>query len=685
MNPKITIAIPVYNSERFLRDCLESVTGQTLKEIEIICINDGSSDSSLEIINEFKKADDRIILIDKSNAGYGAAMNDALDVASGDYFGIVEPDDYVDTKMFEDLYRLAHANRADVVKSAWYDENGSETTKKNPYSKVPCNCVIDLNSYPQILEWHPSTPMGIYKLDLIRNNNIKYVEAPGAGWVDNPFFLQIMYYADSLVVTDNAYYHYRIGDFEHSSVLTDCTVPMSRILDMLDFLDSVQERSIFRRSVEKRSFTYVRRTLNSRHYVEQRDTVRPLIKTVLSRLNPSDLKSSYFSDNERKIHRLFTQINPTDPELNSNPKVSIVVPIYNVQSYLAQCLESICAQTLHEIEVICVDDGSTDFSRYIANCFAEADSRIRVICQDQNYGYGKGMNTGMAQTRGEYVGIVEPDDFISCHMYELLYGCAIDNNLDICKCDFYRFKTARNGDVSLSYAPISSRASDYGITIEPLYDQQFYRFTMNTVPAIYRRSLVFDNGIFYNETPGASFQDNGFFLQTSVFASRVMLLKRPLYFCRRDNPNSSVASKAKVYCMNEEYDFIRRFLESRSLWNEMKEVWSNLLFRNTMFTISRIANQYKLEYITYSAEVFSNLRDQDGLEFSYFNSREMSQLDQLMSDPANYAESCSPSNDIHKLEKKLSDFEESNSWKIGRAITSLPRAIKRAFKHAKRK
>ena len=92
---KVSIIIPVYNVERYLEECMESVLGQTLKEIEIICVNDGSSDGSPGILKEYARRDKRVILIDQENRGYGYAMNRGIERASGEYIGIVEPDDYV--------------------------------------------------------------------------------------------------------------------------------------------------------------------------------------------------------------------------------------------------------------------------------------------------------------------------------------------------------------------------------------------------------------------------------------------------------------------------------------------------------------------------------------------------------------------------------------------------------------
>ena len=104
---KVSVVIPVYNVERYLRQCLDSVINQTLKEIEIIIVNDGSKDSSLSIIKEYAAADNRITVIDKPNGGYGESMNRGFDKATGEYIGIIESDDYAELDMFEKLYATA--------------------------------------------------------------------------------------------------------------------------------------------------------------------------------------------------------------------------------------------------------------------------------------------------------------------------------------------------------------------------------------------------------------------------------------------------------------------------------------------------------------------------------------------------------------------------------------------------
>lgn len=118
--PLISLLVPICNVERYLRECLDSARDQTLADIEIICINDGSTDSSLEIINEYAAADSRFVVIDKPNSGYGDSMNKGLSIARGEYIGILESDDYFELDALETMYDAAKSVDAEVVKADFY-------------------------------------------------------------------------------------------------------------------------------------------------------------------------------------------------------------------------------------------------------------------------------------------------------------------------------------------------------------------------------------------------------------------------------------------------------------------------------------------------------------------------------------------------------------------------------------
>lgn len=192
------------------------------------------------------------------------------------------------------------------------------------------------------------------------------------------------------------------------------------------------------------------------------------------------------------------------------PKVSIIIPTYNVEDYLRECMDSVTRQTLKDIEIICINDGSTDGSLEILKEYADKDPRI-VLVDKENEGYGVGMNIGLDKASGEYIGIVEPDDFVPLNMYEDLYNTAKENDLDFVKADFYRFtRNCENGNMELIYNHLDSTGENYNQVINPFEKPYITKFIMNTWSGIYRREYIEKYHIRHNTTPGASFQDNGF-------------------------------------------------------------------------------------------------------------------------------------------------------------------------------
>ena len=113
--PKVSVIIPVYNVEQYLRECLDSVVNQTLKEIEIICVDDGSTDNSLEILKEYAKKDKRITVIVQKNLHAGVARNAGLTVAKGEYIHFLDSDDWLDKNTYEDLYNLIKSKNVSLV------------------------------------------------------------------------------------------------------------------------------------------------------------------------------------------------------------------------------------------------------------------------------------------------------------------------------------------------------------------------------------------------------------------------------------------------------------------------------------------------------------------------------------------------------------------------------------------
>ncbi len=217
--PEISVLIPVYNVQKYLKQCMDSIINQTLKDIEIICINDGSNDNSLDILKQYASKDNRIKIIDKENTGYGNSMNIGLNTAGGQYIAIVEPDDFIDPKMYEDLYKIAKENDSDIVKSEFfcYTTQNNQSRKSGSLARFKTNKCIDIFKNPHLLRVQPSIWSAIYKKDFLISNNINFLETPGAAYQDVSFSFKTLCLAKKISLTTKAFYYYRT-DNETSSV-----------------------------------------------------------------------------------------------------------------------------------------------------------------------------------------------------------------------------------------------------------------------------------------------------------------------------------------------------------------------------------------------------------------------------------------------------------------------------------
>ena len=316
-------------------------------------------------------------------------------------------------------------------------------------------------------------------------------------------------------------------------------------------------------------------------------------------------------------------------------KVSIIVPIYNVEQYLVEALDSLVNQTLNEIEILCINDGSTDNCLSILNNYAKLDSRI-IIIDKKNEGYGASMNLGINSASGEYIGILEPDDFVSLNMYEDLYDVASKNDLDFVKADFYRF-VGEGDDRKLSCINLSPNKEDYNKVFNPSKNPMATKFVMNTWSGIYKRSFIEKYNIRHNTTPGASYQDNGFWIQTFMFATRAMIVDKPYYMNRRDNPNSSVNNPNKVYAMNIEYDHIRDiFMEHHDIWERFKGAYWYKKYYSYEASLKRIADQYKMEYLDRFSREFKRGQDLGEIDYTYFSQKGKNDIELLIKQPKEY-------------------------------------------------
>ncbi len=225
--PKVSILVPICNVEKYLAQCLDSLVNQTLREIEIICINDGSTDNSLSIINDFATKDNRIVIIDKPNSGYGDSMNRGLSIAKGEYIGIVESDDFADVSMFEKLYKLTDNSSIDIVRSNYYrywDTKGDAECFEADIHRN--DKAFNLSEEQALLLISPAIWSAIYRKDFLLKNDIRFLPTPGASYQDTSFFIKTLYKAQKIVYTKDKFLHYRQDNA--SSSVKQCSLQKAK-------------------------------------------------------------------------------------------------------------------------------------------------------------------------------------------------------------------------------------------------------------------------------------------------------------------------------------------------------------------------------------------------------------------------------------------------------------------------
>lgn len=275
------------------------------------------------------------------------------------------------------------------------------------------------------------------------------------------------------------------------------------------------------------------------------------------------------------------------------PKVSVIVPICNVEKYIRQALESLKNQTLKEIEIICVDDGSSDNSGKIADEFMREDARFRVI-HKSNSGYGHTMNCGIKMASTNYIAVLESDDIASLDMMEKLYGAISKYDVDMVKADFYNYF----GETGVfCKANILSNYS-YGKITNIEIDKTIAFIPHCVWSGIYKKDFLLNNDIWFNETPGASYQDVGFMIKCWGIADKIVFIPDYVVYYRNDNPNSSVKSTKKVFCVCSEYDEVMQyFTKYEEKKGRIKDVFLGLLFRDYFATYNRMDNAFQYAFL----------------------------------------------------------------------------------------
>ena len=518
--PKVSVIIPVYNTEKYIERCLLSVTRQTHKNLEIICVNDATQDHAMEIVQKFAQSDPRIqIVIRGKNEGPSAARNSGFKVATGEYVYYIDSDDWIDENYLEILLQQALQHKTDIVLNnhiiSEYEDGRQEDYYWGPYDKkIPQGEFLSredaINNTPCMVWCH------LYKRSFLVQHQLSFPE----GYLNEDTYYHVIttLYADNVFAFYGpAAYHYLQRDYSIMGKLHKKGRPLAYVKIIKLMCDFFKEHPEFHRypikmvgatrfesidsqemfAISKSICEFVHTNLRSRQHLYSGMELF-YIQAVLESKDFAELKSKY----PKGLRVAFAAY---CAGVCMHPKISVIVPVYNAEKYLDKTLSSMIHQTFRKIEIICVNDQSTDRSLEILQRFAKEDKRIKIINNAQNLGAARSRNAGMAQARGEFVSFIDSDDFLDFDFYEKLLGTALTTQADI---------------VKGGYKYVPEHGTDGEVNKKIIEDKN--NFSFGYCSAIFRRRLIQDNAIKFPEL--IDMEDPVFAYQAALKANTVQVV-----------------------------------------------------------------------------------------------------------------------------------------------------------------
>ena len=562
--PIVSVIMPVYNGETYLRQCLDSVVNQTLKEIEIICVDDGSSDRSVEILKEYAAKDERVMVLQQANAGAGAARNNGLSKASGKYLSFLDSDDFFETDMLEKAVEKIAADRADfVVFRCDHYLNDTNTFKKAAYTLkkqtlppyMPFNFrQITDNVFKAFVGWAWDK---VYDREFVMKHNLKFQEQRTSN--DMLFVFSALVLAKRITCLDTVLAHQRRNNGES--------------------LSNTREKSWF---CFYNALKALRDVLKEKGLYEElkKDFVNYAVHFSLWNLNTitgecyeklyTKLHEEWFEELEVTGHDEDYFYNKTEYKQLAdilrydfkeyNTKLSVVIPVYNAEKYIRQCLDSILTKQKIALEVICVDDCSTDGTPAILKEYQDKYENVTVIRNETNLYAGTCRNKGLMAAKGQYVHFLDSDDYVVDNAYEKLYTLAKENDLDWVKTTSEGFDDETGETVeNPRYSMEKMYEGFFGTLLDFQHFPKKFMDYMAVVPwnGIYKRHFLLEKNIRFNSL--FCVNDRSFFVDTCVKGERMMIAREKIVRHRMNVSGSLVMKRAQHFdCQFESYRIMRQ-------------------------------------------------------------------------------------------------------------------------------
>ncbi|MFI3299781.1 MAG: glycosyltransferase [Candidatus Gastranaerophilales bacterium] len=280
-------------------------------------------------------------------------------------------------------------------------------------------------------------------------------------------------------------------------------------------------------------------------------------------------------------------------------KFSVIIPMYNVEVYLCEALNSIVNQSLKEIEIILIDDGSTDNTNAIAKSYAERDSRIRLICQE-NQGQGVARNKGVEMATGEYICFVDPDDYIELNALELLYDKFVETGVEVIHFDFYNLNDKTKKIRLYNFYEHVNKNCIFNLRIMPYYCWQDFRkncflnIRLEVWNKAYSTKFMKENNVFCALNKHG--EDHILSLKAFFNTDRTFYFEKPLYYYRYRVGSAVNRLSDDNFCVFDNMEQIKQFLHEKSLLEVLNDEYNEYRVNILAFHYCMVMKESRKRY-----------------------------------------------------------------------------------------
>ena len=472
----VSVIVPIYNGEKYLKKCLDSILSQSLKNIEIICIDDGSTDNTSKILKKYSSKDSRVKIISTENNGQGHGRNIALNEANGEYVAFVDADDWIKSNSLKMLHSKARNNNLDMLffqminyieKSKNYVETELYNHQCFTNNGIDENTIFNSNDVYDFLFEIPVGPVSkLYKMEFLKSNELKFPE--GIIFEDNAFFYNAFLKCNRAGFLKEQFYCRRRHENSVTQTLDESKFDIIKATNLV--LDVFQENDKYDKykpdiinhtfsmliewfekaplNLKQKFYTLIKSDFKGFNELKE-DFGNNLTEEYLTIFNIAcdndyylDFNSQYMIstadytiyDKNQHYELGSEEYHEYKSNMTNSYKISVVIPIYNTKQFIHRTLMSIENQSIgiENIEVLMVDDLSAEDTHDILKEYCEKYDNFKLIrLKKRTESPGTPRNIGLIEASSNYITFLDHDDLLEINGLEILYETITQSDCDI--------------------------------------------------------------------------------------------------------------------------------------------------------------------------------------------------------------------------------------------------------------